>query len=112
MRLRVWSDRLIVLVVLIGAWQIGSALLGNYWLSTPWATVSRFFISLFNGELGSELARVGIRGPDDFLVRKTGSRTAIASILSGSGTPANSDYFPYLDLNAGRARYKLGARAR
>lgn len=64
------------------------------------------FGTLFNGALGTELARVGIRGPDDFLVRKTGSRAAIASILSGSGTPANSDYFPYLDLNAGRARYK------
>ena len=64
------------------------------------------FGTLFNGALGAELARVGIRGPDDFLVRKTGSRAAMASILSGSGTPANSDYFPYLDLNAGRARYK------
>jgi hypothetical protein len=64
------------------------------------------FGTLFNGALGSELERVGIRGPDDFLVRKTGSRAAIASILSGAGTPANSDYFPYLDLNAGRARYK------
>jgi NitT/TauT family transport system permease protein len=24
---------------------------GVYWLSTPWATVSRFFVTLFNGEL-------------------------------------------------------------
>jgi hypothetical protein len=30
----------------------------------------------------------------------------VASIIGQSGTPANSDYFPYLDLNAGRARFK------
>ena len=64
------------------------------------------FGTLFNGALAAELARVGIRGPDDFLVRKTGSRAAIESILATSDTPANSDYFPYLDLNAGRARFK------
>jgi NitT/TauT family transport system permease protein len=49
MRWRVWTDRLIVLGVLIGAWQAGSALLGSYWLSSPWATVTRFFASLFSG---------------------------------------------------------------
>jgi NitT/TauT family transport system permease protein len=51
MRWRVWFDRLIVLLVLIAAWQAGSMVLGNYWLSTPWNTVSRFFISLWSGEL-------------------------------------------------------------
>ena len=51
MRLRVWFDRLIVLLILLAAWQAGSLLLGNYWLSTPWSTVSRFFASLFDGEL-------------------------------------------------------------
>ena len=64
------------------------------------------FDSLFGGALGDELARVGIRGPDDFLVRKTGSRAALESILAQPGTPPNSDYFPFLDLNAGRARFK------
>ena len=64
------------------------------------------FGTLFSGALGAELARVGVRGPDDFLVRKTGNRAALESILARSGAPANSDYFPYLDLNAGRARYK------
>ena len=51
MRWRVWSDRLIVLLILLGLWQAGSMILGNYWLSTPWNTTTRFFASLFNGEL-------------------------------------------------------------
>jgi len=51
MRWRVWTDRLIVLAVLIAAWQAGSWWLGSYWLSTPWATISRFFVTLWNGEL-------------------------------------------------------------
>jgi len=51
MRFRVWIDRLIVLLILLAAWQAGSAMLGEYWLSTPWATVSRFFATLMNGEL-------------------------------------------------------------
>jgi NitT/TauT family transport system permease protein len=51
MRWRVWSDRMIVLLILLGLWQVGSMILGNYWLSTPWNTTTRFFASLFNGEL-------------------------------------------------------------
>lgn len=51
MRWRVWFDRLIVFLILLASWQAGSALLGNYWLSTPWSTVSRFYGSLFDGEL-------------------------------------------------------------
>ena len=51
MRWRVWSDRLIVLLILLALWQVGSMILGNYWLSTPWNTVTRFFSSLLNGEL-------------------------------------------------------------
>ena len=51
MRWRVWLDRLVVLLVLLALWQVGSMVLGNYWLSTPWSTVTRFFAALFNGEL-------------------------------------------------------------
>jgi len=51
MRWRVWFDRLIVLLLLLAAWQAGSMVLGNYWLSTPWNTVTRFVATLLNGEL-------------------------------------------------------------
>jgi NitT/TauT family transport system permease protein len=49
--MRVWFDRLIVLVILLAAWQGGSMWLGNYWLSSPWSVATRFVASLFNGEL-------------------------------------------------------------
>jgi NitT/TauT family transport system permease protein len=51
MRWRVTTDRLIVLVILLALWQAGSMAFGDYWLSTPWGTVTRFFASLGNGEL-------------------------------------------------------------
>ena len=51
MRGRVWLDRLIVLLILLAAWQGGSAVLGAYWLSSPWAVASRFVTSLLGGEL-------------------------------------------------------------
>lgn len=56
--------------------------------------------------LEPELARVGLRNANDFLVRKTGSRLIIDGVIAESGIPANSDYFPFLDLNAGRARFR------
>jgi NitT/TauT family transport system permease protein len=49
--LRLWVDRLIVFVVLIGLWQAGSAYFGAYWLSTPYLTVTKFIASLMSGEL-------------------------------------------------------------
>ena len=51
MRWRVWFDRLIVLLILLAAWQAGSLWLGNYWLSSPWAVATRFVASLLGGEL-------------------------------------------------------------
>ena len=35
-------DRLLVLVIILAAWQIGSAMVGPYWLSSPWAVATRF----------------------------------------------------------------------
>jgi NitT/TauT family transport system permease protein len=51
MRFRVWTDRLIVLLILLAAWQGGSMVLGEYWLSTPCAAASRFVTTLMSGEL-------------------------------------------------------------
>jgi NitT/TauT family transport system permease protein len=44
-------DRIAVFVVLVALWQIGSMIFGVYWLSTPWATLTRFFAMLASGEL-------------------------------------------------------------
>ena len=37
MRWRTYTDRLIVLAVILAAWQVGSFLVGPYWLSSPGA---------------------------------------------------------------------------
>ncbi|HUZ74694.1 MAG TPA: ABC transporter permease [Stellaceae bacterium] len=51
MRWRKHLDRLVVLVVLVALWQVASYILGSYWVSSPWEVTSRFFASLWSGEL-------------------------------------------------------------
>jgi NitT/TauT family transport system permease protein len=51
MRWRVWSDRLIVLLILLALWQAGSMALGSYWLSSPGSVAAGFVTSLMNGEM-------------------------------------------------------------
>ena len=50
-RWRTFVDRVLVLILILAGWQIGSALVGTYWLSSPWATISRFVAQIINGEL-------------------------------------------------------------
>jgi NitT/TauT family transport system permease protein len=50
-RWRTYLDRLLVGVVLLALWQVAGMTLGVYWVSTPWLTVTRFFATLFDGEL-------------------------------------------------------------
>jgi spermidine synthase len=64
------------------------------------------FNRVFGGPLAAEIARVGLKGPNDLLVRRTGSRRVLEALLADARVPVNSDYFPYLDLNAGKARFR------
>ena len=50
-RWRTYTDRLIVLAVILAAWQVGSFFVGSYWLSSPWAVATRFTAQILNGEL-------------------------------------------------------------
>src|SRR3954454_11524563 len=50
-RWRIYTDRLIVLAVILTAWQVGSFLVGPYWLSSPFAVAARFTVQILNGEL-------------------------------------------------------------
>lgn len=61
--------------------------------------------SVFSGELGKSLARAGIHNPADLHVRQLASRDLLAPYLQDAPAPTNSDYFPYVDLNAGKALY-------
>jgi hypothetical protein len=64
------------------------------------------FAAVLGGALGEETARVGLRSPADFLVRKTGTAAVLKPWLAQSVVPVNSDYFPFLDQNAGKARFQ------
>jgi NitT/TauT family transport system permease protein len=50
-RWRTLLDRLLVGLVILGVWHLGSAMVGSYWLSSPWATLTRFVAQIINGEL-------------------------------------------------------------
>src|SRR5262249_8560575 len=50
-RWRTVLDRLLVLALLLALWPIASAIVGMYWLSSPWATTARFAAQILNGEL-------------------------------------------------------------
>src|SRR5437763_10217324 len=50
-RWRTLADRGVVLAIILAVWQVGSAVVGTYWLSSPWATVSRFVTLMLDGEL-------------------------------------------------------------
>jgi hypothetical protein len=61
---------------------------------------------LFESGIADDLARLDVRSANDMLVRKLIERDSLVPHLNRSPIPANSDYFPFVDLNAGQARFK------
>ena len=61
-------------------------------------------------ELHAELARIGVQSIADLRSRKIGDSATLGPLLQSIAVPPNSDYYPYVDLNAPRLRY-LGANA-
>ncbi|MFQ5549529.1 MAG: spermidine synthase [Woeseia sp.] len=61
---------------------------------------------LLNSGIESELARVDVRTAADLDVRIIADRALLDAFLQQHPAPANSDYYPYVDLNAGRARFE------
>jgi predicted membrane-bound spermidine synthase len=56
-------------------------------------------------QLRTELARVGIQSVADFQSRRIGDNRTIGPVLQTIPVPPNSDFYPFVDLNAPRARY-------
>jgi spermidine synthase len=52
-----------------------------------------------------ELQRVAIQSVADFQSRQMGNNRTIGPLLQTLPAPANSDFYPFVDLNAPRARY-------
>ena len=56
-------------------------------------------------QLRTELTRIGVQSVDDIQRRKIGDDRTIGPLLQTIPVPPNSDFFPYVDLNAPRLRY-------
>jgi predicted membrane-bound spermidine synthase len=55
--------------------------------------------------LRAELERVGVQSVADLLSRQMGDNLTIGPLLETIPVPANSDFYPFVDLNAPRLRY-------
>jgi len=63
------------------------------------------FSRLLSGEMAEELRRINVVTVDDYLLRKAAEKATIEPMFDQFPVPANSDYYPFLDLNAGKARF-------
>lgn len=61
--------------------------------------------ALFDSPIAKELAKVEIHTPSDLLVRIIARRDIIEAYLADQSVPTNSDYYPFVDLHAGQARF-------
>lgn len=61
--------------------------------------------TVLTGEVGETLARVGIHNAADLMIRRSANRAILLPYLEDIPVPANSDYYPYVDLNAGKAMF-------
>lgn len=55
-------------------------------------------------DMRAELGRVGIHSIGDLRSRYLGNKGLLLPLVRVAGVPANSDYFPYVDLHATKAR--------
>jgi predicted membrane-bound spermidine synthase len=55
--------------------------------------------------VGRELRRVDVSSVQDLEARRIGGKRALAPMFASYGVPANSDYYPYLDLHAAKYRF-------
>jgi hypothetical protein len=56
----------------------------------------------------AELDRIGVQSVSDLQSRLIGNERTIGPLFNSLPVPANSDFFPFVDLNAPRLRFMLG----
>jgi predicted membrane-bound spermidine synthase len=55
--------------------------------------------------LRAELKRIGVQSVADFQSRKIGDNRTLGPVFEAVAVPPNSDFYPFVDLNAPRLRY-------
>lgn len=63
------------------------------------------FDALNPPSIKSLTAAIGINRPEDLLVRRMGGRATVEPLVNSIPSPANSDYFPFLDQHAAKYRF-------
>ncbi len=58
-----------------------------------------------DGKLDEELRKVGVESLADIAVRRIGSKRVLDPLFASYAVPANSDYYPFVDLTAPRMRF-------
>jgi predicted membrane-bound spermidine synthase len=61
--------------------------------------------SVLDGGTAAELRRVGIELPAQFGLHRIGSKKTLDPLFASFPAPANSDYFPFVDLTAPKMRF-------
>ena len=75
-------------------------------VATPSAPLPASHSVLFTEpKLRAELEHIGVNNIADIESRLVGRKRSVDPLLLSYGVPANSDYFPYVDLNAPRLRF-------
>jgi predicted membrane-bound spermidine synthase len=64
-----------------------------------------YWPALFDSGIKAELEKVDVRTMADLQIRKLADRDILEPFLKIQQAPTNSDYYPFVDLNAGRARF-------
>ena len=57
--------------------------------------------------LAADLGRLGLGGVADLEGMRVGRKAVVEPLFLAGGAPANSDYYPYLDQRATKARFRL-----
>jgi predicted membrane-bound spermidine synthase len=58
-----------------------------------------------NTEIKFELKRLGIEGENDLMIRYVGNKQLLDQLFGGYAVRKNSDFYPFLEYNAGKARF-------
>jgi spermidine synthase len=75
-------------------------------IATMAPSISKENGALFDSpQLRTALARVGIASLGDIRERKIGDKSALDALFHAYNSPPNSDYYPFVDLNAARLRF-------
>jgi spermidine synthase len=68
-------------------------------------TIPPISTSVLDGGTAAELRKVGIEFPAQFELHRIGSKKTLDPLFASYPVPANSDYFPYVDLTAPKMRF-------